>query len=153
MATSTPTLTEAELAYIAAVINTRARIKKLTLKTGTVIPVVHLSTPDMELLQYLGGLTGITPFLTHRSYQKHRCNEHCPDKHEHVESQSSRWSISGAKATILLSAIQPYVRFQTAVVNEVVDLGLDASHKPGTVSRMAELGWPLPDDWADSTSA
>lgn len=145
MATTTPLLSDPDLAYIAAVIDTKARIKKLYLPTGVVLPVVHLSCPDLQLLQYLGDITGITPFITRRTYKRHRCNEHCPDDHQdHVISESARWSVSGVKATILLAAIQPFIRFQKPEVDQAINLGLDAPFKAAKLKEMEKLGWSIP---------
>lgn len=144
-------ISDTDLAYLAAVIDTKARVKTLQLPTGSVIPVVHMSSPDMELLQYLGKLTGISPFITRRSYEKHRCTEHCPDQHDHVTSESARWSVSGAKATVLLAAIQPFIRFQKAEIDTAINVGLDAPVKTGTLKKMIALGWALPEEFSNRT--
>lgn len=140
-------LSEPELAYLAAVIDTRARIKTIDLSSGSVIPSLAISGPDVDLLQYLGDLTGMAAFMVRRTYLKHRCTEHCPERHEYVQSETARWSITGAKATIILAAVLPYMRFQRELAEEVLAIGLDAPHKKPTVTKMKRLGWPLPDEW------
>lgn len=135
------------LAYIAAVLDTQARITTMETSGGTVLPLVALSCPNMKLLEFLGSLTGMQPFTTKRSYDKHRCSLHCDAAHDHVVSQSGRWSISGAKATVVLAAIQPYVRFQTEEVSVALKAGLEAPKKKATPEKMKQLGWPIPDSW------
>lgn len=151
MATRTRALTDTDLAYIAAVIDTRARIKLRTMPTGSIIPTIHLSTPDIELLRYIGDVTGVQPFVISRNYEKHRCTEHCPGRHEHVRSESARWSATGAKATVLLAGIQPFVRFQKQVIDTAIAVGLDAPFKMATVKKMAELGWTIPEELSNRT--
>lgn len=151
MTTTIRTLSETDLAYIAAIIDTRARIKLRTLPTGSIVPTIHLSTPDIELLQYLGDVTGVQPFVVSRNYEKHRCTEHCPGRHEHVRSESARWSAAGAKATVLLAGIQPFIRFQKQVIETAIAVGLGAPFKMATVKKMAELGWVIPEEFSNRT--
>ena len=145
--------TEADLAYIAAVIDVMGNIREMETDTGTLLPLVSVSCPDEALLAYLGEVSDVQAFVTVRRYDRHRCTEHCDEAHQHVESRSRRWTVSGAKATVILAAVEPYLRFQKDRVAEMVALGLDAPRKAATPRKMKRLGWPLPEGWDSEAPA
>lgn len=142
-------LADSEIAYVAAVVDTFARIKIRPTEAGTLIPTITISNPHRSMLAFMGQMTATKSFEVEKSYSKHRCGEHCPSRHEKIVSNSGRWSISGAKATVMLSAIQPYVRFQDEEVAEALEAGLAATKKAHTVASMQKIGWPLPPSWTD----
>jgi hypothetical protein len=86
--------------------------------------------------------------VTQRGYDKHRCLEHCTKAHEHISSVSGRWTVSGAKATVVLAGTRPWVRFQVEAWDRALEIGIGAARKGGTVEKMAALGWPLPVAWS-----
>jgi hypothetical protein len=137
-------LTEAQIAHVAGILDAMARFRVRTTPDGTNLPYVAVSCPNMPLLEYLGSLTGVVPFTTSRAYEKHRCTEHCSEPHQHVVSASGRWSVSGAKATVVLAAITPHLRFQKTEAEDLLAVGLEAPRKPATPAKMAALGWPDP---------
>lgn len=132
------------LVWIAAVIDSQAVIRVREAQ-GVELPMVAVHGPNVRLLQELASATGTKVTITRRNYSKAGCAEHCPDQHQHIVSQSGRWSLSGARATVLLHNIQPYVRLQVDEVREVLTLGLTAPFKPATVRKMVEIGWSVPD--------
>ena len=73
------------------------------------------------------------------------CSEHCGEKHQHVQSMSGRWSVTGAKATVVLWNIRPYQHLQVKAADTALVVGLGTGYKPATVARMAELGWDVPE--------
>lgn len=139
-------LTEPEIAYLAGVVDSCARIKVTTVN-GTDLPLVAVSGPNMALLDVLSAHTGVKNFVTRRDYDRHRCGLHCKEAHDHIVSVSGRWAVNGARATILLAAIQPHVHVQTKEVAEVLAVGLAAPRKAATIQKMADLGWPVPEEW------
>lgn len=141
-------LTQAELAYVAGVLDAQGHIAVRTTKDGTKLPQLALSGPNVALLRWLGDLTGVRPIMTTRTYSKAGCAQHCAAKHLHVTSTSGRWQISGAKATVVLAAIQPFLHWQITEAAEAVELGLSAPFKPATPTKMLALGWPIPDGMA-----
>lgn len=148
-----PQLSSTDLAYIAAVIDSQGIIRSRKTKQG-VLPLVALHGPNIRLLQYLAGLTGTKVTITRREFLRSGCREHCPEQHQHITSESGRWSVTGAKATILLAAIRPYMRLQGYQADQAIAQGLVAPRKEATASKMTELGWPLP-EWGlveDSSS-
>ena len=82
-----------------------------------------------RLLQWLGQITDVRSIVTVRGYDKHRCLEHCTKAHDHIESVSGRWSLTGAKATVVLCATRPYVRFHDAEWDRAIEVGLQANKK------------------------
>jgi hypothetical protein len=140
----------AELAYLAAVVDTQSIIRLRTTGDGTDLPMLALHGPNVALLEWLAELTGTKVTVTRRTYSKHGCAEHCPEKHQHIVSTSGRWSVSGAKATIVLDAVTPYLRWQYAAAIEAVRVGVTAPTKPATARKMHALGWPIPVEWRDN---
>jgi hypothetical protein len=132
------------IAYIAGVIDVRSRIK-IQRFGETDLPLVAVSTPDARLARFLCSATGMNPVLVRRDYKRVGCHDHCDRRHLHVKSQTSRWTVSGAKATIVLAATRPYLHIQTRDADAALACGLSATHKPATPTKMAALGWPLPE--------
>lgn len=104
-----------------------------------------LSLPQPALITWLSELTGVAPVITRRSFTKHRCTEHCPSSHQSIESLSARWSVTGARATVVLRAVRPWLIFQADAADWVLELTKDSSFKPATVEKMRALGWPVPE--------
>ena len=147
-------LSDLELAYLAGVLDTRAVVRiRLVGGSGarqgvmSSLPYLALSCGDAELLDWLCRLTGVKSVVTTRTYDKHRCLEHCEESHDHVQSTSGRWSVSGSRATVLLSATLPYVRLQEDRWRKALQAGLSADRKEAVAQKMSALGWPLPLAW------
>jgi hypothetical protein len=136
------------MAYLAGVLDTRAVVRtRLVPGSVSVLPFLAVSCGDVDLLSWLGGLTGVGVTTTARGYDKHRCLEHCTEAHEHITSVSGRWSVSGVRATVVLCATREYVHFQSGAWERSLACGLAADRKEATVAKMAALGWPLPVAW------
>lgn len=142
-------LTTETLAYVSALIDIQGKITLMETQQNTSLPLLTVSCPNLPLLEFLGSLTQMKPVVTRRSYDKHRCSLHCEEAHEHVTSVSGRWSVSGAKATVVLAAILPYAKFQKIEIEEVLKVGLAAPRKKATPLKMQELGWPIPKEWVN----
>lgn len=140
---SSKRITNAELAYVAALIDLQGHITSRTVREA-VLPMVALSSPNAAVLRLLGEMTGVRPFITRRDYSRLGCVAHCPEPHQHIVSESGRWSLSGVKATVVLHSVLPFLRFQRDEAIEAIRLGLEAGYKPATIAKMAELGWRLP---------
>jgi hypothetical protein len=132
-------------AYVAGLLDAQGLITVRTDQAGSVLPVVALSIPNQELVSWLGTLTSTTPTITKRQFSRHRCTEHCPTNHQQVSSVSMRWIVTGAKATVVLRAVRPWLRFQTEQADSVLAVADQAPYKPATFQKMRELGWPVGD--------
>lgn len=134
---------EIPVAYIAGILDANA-IFRVRDVNGTKLPGVFVHGLHIELLQVLADSTGTAVTVIKRDYNGVRCAEHCPEKHVHTISVSGRWSVTGAKATVLLHNVVPHLRVQRVVAQEVLEVGLGAPHKAGTVVKMKDLGWEIP---------
>lgn len=131
------------LAYVASAIDTQGIIR-IRRAGDTDLPLVAVNGSNTQLLAFLAELTGTKSVVTRRSYSKAGCAEHCAEKHQHIVSESGRWSVTGVKATVLLYNIRPYVRFQLDDLRTALVVGMSASFKPATVQKMVDLGWEVP---------
>lgn len=134
----------ATVAYVAGVIDLLGVIRTRTVQ-DTELPYLALSGPNTGMLNFLGEITGTRPTITRRAYSKAGCAEHCLEKHQHIQSVSGRWSISGAKATVVLWNVRPYMRLQVEEAAAALAVGTRAGFKPATLTKIAALGWELPD--------
>lgn len=137
-------LSVADLAYVASVVDNIALIGERNVN-GALLPRVAVSTGNLGLLKDLGRLTGVGITSVTRSYGRAPCAEHCTERHQHIDSVTGRWILTGAKATVLLAAVRPYLRLRADEATSVIALGLTSGFKPATVTKMAALGWPIPD--------
>jgi hypothetical protein len=138
------TLDVPTLAYVAGVLDTQANIKTRRTSEGTELPMLAMYGPNVPLLEYLASLTDTTMVVTRRSYAKAGCAEHCKEKHQHIQSLSGRWTLTGMKACVVLYNIRPYMRLQTEAVTAALNVGLDAPFKPATLTNMSALCWAMP---------
>ncbi len=133
------------MAYLAGVLDTRAVVRtRLVPGSVSVLPFLAVSCGDVDLLSWLGSLTGVRVTTTARGYDKHRCLEHCTKAHEHIRSVSGRWSLTGVRATVVLCATREWVRFHEEAWDRGIVAGLEAPRKPAVLQKMAALGWPVP---------
>lgn len=141
-----------DLAHLAGVLDAFGVIRVRTYAGDGKLPYVALHGPNTALLRYVGGLTGAKVVVTRRGYYRAGCSEHCPEQHQHITSESGRWSVSGSKATVVLAAVRPYLRVRGYDADEALEVGLRAGRKPATLTRMVALGWPVPDAWTPEMS-
>lgn len=143
-------LTEPDYAWCAGVIDTLGLVKlRPSPATGTELAYVAISSPRIDILERLAEMTGSTVVTVNRQYNRLGCDEHCTEPHVHVHSTTGRWSLTGAKALVFLSAIQPYVHMRREEIDKVLAVGSVAPRKLATVEKMAELGWPV-EEWEAS---
>lgn len=134
---------ESELAWVAGVVDTLGNYNFRETPSGVVLPSVYVQTTKAELVKPLADLTGIKLVTVKKDYMRSGCGDHCDEPHQHVKSTSSRFGLVGARATVFVSAIFPYLRTRHDEATEVIRLGLEAKHKPATLQKMYELGWPV----------
>jgi hypothetical protein len=133
------------IAYVAGILDTVGRFRVEITDEGTRLPHVGASSPNLPVLRYLAGLTGVTVTDVVRRYDRLGCGEHCTEPHLHVDSVTGRWQLVGYRATVVLAAVVPYLRGpETETAVALLDLGLGATHKPQTAAAMTRLGWPPP---------
>lgn len=135
-------ITETQLAWCAGVIDVLGLIKTRPMDTGSELTYVGVSSTRPDILEALGDLTGTGVVTVHRDYKRLGCGEHCEEPHLHVVSTTARWSLTGAKATVFLSAIEPYLITKREPAQEAIAAGLVAPRKAATLTKMYRLGWP-----------
>lgn len=132
---------DTDLAYIAALVDQFGRLSLRELPGGSVIPEVTIQNKRISALSWLAEITGVSVVRVGKDYHKHQCSDHCPGKHTRVESETRRWQVSGTKATILLHAIEPFMRVQATEARNLVWAGHQCGQKPHVVAEMKLLGW------------
>jgi hypothetical protein len=134
-----------DLAYAAALVDTLAVLKVRVIDSAE-LPVIALTTARHEAaVRFLAKLTGtkLTPLV--KDYTHRGCNEHCPDKHKHMQSEGARWQVTGVKATIVLANLAPYMRAQRREAMRLIEIGRTVGYKGQVVNDMAQRGWKIPE--------
>lgn len=134
-----------DFAYAAGLIDALG-VLTLRAQPGTLsdLPVVTISGNPVAV-GWLAERTGTKVVQTKRDYTRHRCTEHCPEAHDQIVSTSSRWSVTGTRATIVLHTVMPYLRAQHEMATELVARGLTIGWKGSVVADMTALGWSVPE--------
>jgi hypothetical protein len=131
-----------DFAYMAALIDSLG-----TLSTRVVhrdeLPVVTIQGKHAAM-PWLADVTGVKLIKLDKSYTRHQCTEHCPDKHMPIEAWSRRWQVVGARAIVVLYNAEPYMRVQAAEARRLLRIGDQVAVKGTTIFDMAQRGWPLP---------
>ena len=134
-------LSEVRLAWAAGVIDVLGLIKLRTVG-DTLLPAVYVSSARLDLCEALASMTGIKVTPVHRDYKRLGCGKHCTSPHHHVHSTTGRWSLTGARATVFLAAILPFLETKKGEAEQAIAVGRQAPCKPATVQKMYDLGWP-----------
>lgn len=133
-----------DLAYMAGVVDLLGLIRT-RMAENTELPLVQMHGQHMPILQYFGERTGTKAIVTRRDYTRAGCAEHCQEKHQHIVSVSGRWSVTGAKATVLLWNLRPFLRVKADLADRALAVGLNTRFKQGTAEKMRRLGWEIPE--------
>lgn len=136
-------LSEADRGYAAAVLDAFGR---LTLRPyqGSELPEVIVQG-RIEALPWLAEVTGTKVQEIPKAYNAHRCAEHCTEKHMHVESTTWRWTVTGARATIVLHTLQAHMRIKGREARQLVEAGQRIGYKRTVVEEMRGRGWDIPE--------
>lgn len=134
-------MTPETLGYVAGLIDALGRIRVRDLPNGTRLVAVGISSPRVELLRHLAGLTGVRVVEVRRTYDRLGCGDHCQEPHLHVDSHTGRWELTGARAVVVLRAVRPYLVTRGPEVDYALRVAGDSPAKPATRRKMVELGW------------
>lgn len=136
-------LVDGDLAYVAALVDAHAR---LTLRSyrGTELPEVIIQG-RIAALPWLAEVTGSKVIEVAKDYNAHRCAEHCTERHMHVASVTQRWSVTGARATIVLHSVERFMRVQGREARRLVEAGQRIGYKRTVVDELRGLGWTVPE--------
>lgn len=134
----------ADLAYAAALVDSFAVLRVREYR-GTGLPEVTIQGARIAALDWLAESTGVKVVVIGKGYNRHQCSEHCPERHTRIDSATRRWQVTGARATVVLAAIEPYLRTKGREARELIDAGRAIGYKGNVVVDMAALGWPIPE--------
>jgi hypothetical protein len=129
---------------MAGIIDAVALLRKREVRDSGLLPVVAIHGGSPAIHDYMAKLTGTSVTRVNRDYQRKPCTTHCVEPHEHLSSVSLRWSVTGAKATILLYNTLPYLRLRKFDAQDLVDLGVTQHWKSQTIEEMQALGYKIP---------
>lgn len=130
-----------QVAYVAGILDSLARVRVRELDNGTKLAVVAISSPNLDLLRVVAQLTGVKVVRVRRSYGRVGCTQHCDQPHLHVSSDTGRWELVGVRAVMVLRAVRPYLVTLANEVDDVLAVTANAPAKPATVRKMHALGW------------
>lgn len=136
-------LTEPDLAYAAALVDSFAALR--TRRAGdTELPEVTIQG-KIAALPWLAERTGVKIIEVTKGYNRHQCSDHCPQAHTRIESTTGRWVMTGARATIVLYNIAPFMHVQARRARDLVEAGQEIGYKTNVVNDMTRLGWMVPE--------
>lgn len=151
-----------DLGWMAGVIDLKGRIlvkQNKMRKTRQIVLAVE--SAERPVIKRLARMTGTNPeYMAQRplkDWMRRGCNDHCPEAHIHIHDERemppmSRWTITGAGAATVLTTLLPFLatdRGWEDLIKEVLDntplTGQGATAVLGSLNRLRELGWDLPE--------
>lgn len=158
-----------DLGWMAGVIDLKGRIvvkNNRMRKTRQIVLAVESS--ERAVIKRLSRMTGTNPETMPqrplKEWMRRGCNDHCPEAHVHINDERemaamSRWTITGAGAATVLSALLPFLatdRDWEDAIEEIVAsvplTGQGASAVLGSLRRLQGLGWDLPERFEAAVS-
>lgn len=133
----------ADLAYMAAVIDNYAKLTTRKVHADE-LPMITIQG-KLPVLPLLAEATGVSLMRLDKDYTRHQCSEHCPDRHMAIESWTHRWQLTGARATVVLFNVEPYLRMQGQQARALIEIGQRIGFKTNVINDMARLGWEIPE--------
>jgi hypothetical protein len=157
-----------QLGWMAAVLDMKGAVilKKNTMRATPQI-VIMVEGTHRAVITRLCQMTGTSVDQKHQNplpeeWTRRGCVEHCPASHIHQKTEkpmplTSRWTLTGASAALVLDALQPYLitwmdRWASAydmIVEEMALTGRGSGQTRKSLARLMSLGWPLPDGWIE----
>lgn len=134
---------QADLSYAAALIDSFGTLKVREVHE-TLLPEVIIQG-KIAALPWLAEITGVKVIEIRKGYNRHQCTDHCPQAHTRIESLTGRWVVTGARATVVLHNVEPYMRVQARKARDLVEAGQAIGYKTNVVNDMIKLGWQVPD--------
>lgn len=137
-------ITDPDRAYVAALLDAFGRLTSRALSTGVELPEVSIQG-RVAALDWLAEVTGTKVVEIPKGYNKHQCAEHCTERHTRVDSMTRRWVVTGARATIVLHNVEPFLRVHGALARNLVWVGQRVGYKDAVARDMAGRGWTVPE--------
>ena len=134
-----------ELAYYAGIIDAIAILRTRDVRDSALLPVVAIHGGSPPVMAAMANATRTKITVVNRDYQRQPCVAHCHEAHTHIVSTSSRWSVTGSRATILLHNVLPYLIIQKIETQALLDIGLTQRYSGSVVKDMRDLGYAVPE--------
>lgn len=158
----TAKISKSDLGWMAAVIDMKGHIiRKNNKMRATPQMLLLVDTVDRRIATRLSALTGTAPesrdLRSPAPFLRRGCKEHCVEPHVHVDDETSwrlnstRWSLSGVAAVIVLSNLKPYMStyaeyrgFIDQVMAGATLTGQGSGQVRASAQRLEGLGWRVP---------
>lgn len=157
-------ISEATFAWMAGILDLKgAVVRKVNKERATAQIVLYVQTKNVKIIDMLSRLTGTMPEPQNEKnihdWMRKGCDEHCPEKHIHVNSEGypwkmpsmSRWTITGAAAAVVLFNTVPFMRTDhglkeamQVILDQTVVSGRGSGATKAALKRLRDLGWVLP---------
>ena len=161
----------AKLGWMAGILDLRGRlvVKKNQMR-ATPQFVLMAETKEVAIVRGLSSLTGTRAELQAakplKDFMRRSCAEHCPEAHVHVEDDGrmmprvARWTITGAGMVVVLENLMPFLMvdrgYEEAVEQVSRDTTLTGQGSGAVIAslrRLRDLGWEIPDRYAETLDA
>jgi hypothetical protein len=154
-------ITELDLSWMAAIVGFKGRIsRKKNKMRATPQLVLWVQMANHQIASRMCEMTGTHPepaSSVMSTWDRRGCIEHCPEAHVHISEVimplTTKWSVTGTAAAIVLYNLMPYiVSDNTDSLRTVMEECLANATLAGPGSgatrqaavRLAEKGWKLP---------
>ena len=161
-------ISKSDLGWVAGIIDLKAMIvRKNNKRRKTPQIVLLVDCKEDRVVRRLAKLTGTAPeaHSQHplKPFMRRGCKEHCKEPHIHVDEEypwnmpeTTRWTLTGAAAAIVLYNLSPYMSTYTEyrgtvdmIFATMVTEGQGSGQVRASVKRLAELGWTIPKKISD----
>jgi hypothetical protein len=153
-----------DLGWIAGTIDLKGTVVvKKNQDRATPQSVLLVESKELAVVRRLALYTGTAPEqqVHHKikeEWNRRGCAEHCPEKHNHVQSVAmppvARWQVTGSSLVVVLYNVLPYLTESAKRERFKEDMELVASYIPvagqgraaidKAIRRLAGLGWLIP---------
>lgn len=153
--------TQAELGWMAAVIDLRGRVYvKQNRQRATRQIVLMVESTRPAVIRKMALLTGTNPEARSarpmKEFMRRACNEHCIEPHVHVNDEREmppvqRWTATGVALAVTGDALLPFLAEDLGLPEFIAEIcgntdlsGRGSGAVMATLLRMKDLGWPMP---------
>lgn len=154
-----------DLGWIAGILDMKGKVmKKNNSQRNTRQTVLVVETRHHDIVKRLGEYVGTNPEMqkerkSKEEWTRRGCVEHCPDKHQHVETVNmpsiSRWTVTGSSLVVVVYNVLPYLTKDSQRHQDMMDAmetiastipleGQGRNAIDTALSRLANLGWIIP---------
>ena len=166
-------MTSEQYAWMAAIVDLKGMLLKKSNKDrakNTSQMVLVVESKHLAVIAKLAELTGTNPEAKRvqeikDDWMRRGCIEHCPQAHIHHHEKwqmptTSRWSITGVAAGVVLFNLRPYLvddmkpydEFIAKVIEQATLTGRGSGATRASLARLINLGWELPEVLAEELS-